>query len=405
MKVLYFDCFSGISGDMTLAALLDLGIDETEFRKELDKLGLTGYRLQIEKVQKSGIYGTDVTVIVENDVEERHLEDIELLIDRSGLKQNVKDFSKKVFREIARAEAKVHNKDINEIHFHEVGAIDSIVDIVGCAICIDLLGVDKVYSSVLHDGKGFVKCSHGIIPVPVPAVVEMLAGSNIPFRTIDVDTELITPTGMGLIKSLASGFGNMPMMTVEKTGYGMGKRETGRLNALRVVMGELMDEKDINDEANDGKEKELDRILILETNIDNMNPEILGYTLDQLMEAGALDVFYTPVYMKKNRPGVLLTVLGRVEDEDKLVDIIFSETSTIGVRKYTTLRYCMDREIQQVETGYGPVKVKVSYRDGIRKAAPEYEDCKEIARKNNIPLREVYNEVYGKMCNRFNINK
>ncbi|NSW89594.1 MAG: nickel pincer cofactor biosynthesis protein LarC [Firmicutes bacterium] len=396
MKVLFFDCFSGISGDMALGALLDLGINEKVFRRELEKLNLTGYRVEIEKKQKSGIYGTDVTVIVEDDEHDLYshtacnLTDIELLIDKSDLKQKVKDFSKKVFREIARAEAKVHNKGINEVHFHEVGAVDSIVDIVGTAICIDLLGVDKVFSSPLYDGKGFIECQHGIIPVPVPAVMEMLSGSNIPLITTDINTELVTPTGMGLIKCLALDFGNMPAMIIDRIGYGMGKREIGRLNALRVVLGDLLEEKFIEEKC------EMDEILILETNIDDISPEILGYTLEQLMNNGALDAYYIPVYMKKNRPGVLLTVLGKIEDEDKLIDIVFRETSTLGIRRSITRRYCMDREIRHIETQYGKIRVKIATKGESKKISPEYEDCKEIAKRNGIPLREVYNLVYSR---------
>ena len=299
MKVLYFDCFSGISGDMTLGALLDLGIDGELFKSELKKLNLSGYEIVIQKKSNNGIYGTDVQVLVDeynhgeshdhneshdhgyynynNDkhggqhdschgsqheefdehshehphehhhehqhehyhhdhIDHRNLKTIEEMIDNSSLRTRVKELSKKVFREIAKAEAKVHNKDINEIHFHEVGAVDSIIDIVGTAICIDLLGIGRVYSSPLHDGRGFVTCAHGIIPVPVPAVMEMLSGTNIPLVTEDVNTEMITPTGMGLIKCLASDFGNMPAMLIDRIGYGMGKKETGRLNALRVVM-------------------------------------------------------------------------------------------------------------------------------------------------------------------------
>lgn len=410
MKTLYFDCFSGISGDMSLGALLDLGIDEMVFRKELDKLNLEGYHMEIQKKAQKGIYGTNVTITIKNEdnkdnnkEHEHHLEshsghhgkhnhhsntarnlkDIEMLIDKSELKQKVKDFSKKVFREIARAEAKVHNKSIDEVHFHEVGAIDSIVDIVGTAICIDLLKIEKVFSSPLYDGTGFIECQHGIIPVPVPAVMEMLAGSNIQFVTTDIETELITPTGMGLIKCLTMDFGKMPAMVIDRIGYGMGKRETGKLNALRVVLGDLMEET-----------HETREILLLETNVDDTSPEILGYTLGKLINNGALDAYYIPVYMKKNRPGVLLTVLGNLEDEDKLVDTIFRETSTLGIRRSTTERYCLDREIHYIETEYGSVRVKVAQKGGLKKISPEYEDCKEIAERNGISLREVYNLVY-----------
>lgn len=411
MKVLYFDCFSGISGDMTLAALMDLGVDEQSFRRDLDKFKLEGYKLAISKSIKNGITGMDVNVILTNDEEEDHhdhsphednnvhnsdhdrghsldhharnLRDIEALIDESDISQGVKDFSKKVFREIATAEAKVHDKDIYEVHFHEVGAVDSIVDIVGTAICLDLLEVDRVYASKLHDGHGFIKCQHGTIPVPVPAVMEMLSGSGIPLIQTDINTELVTPTGMGIIKCLSLGFGSMPQMFIDRVGYGMGKRETGGFNALRLVLG-TMDEPDKDTP---------DEIVLLETNIDDMNGEALGYTMEQLFENGALDVFYTPIFMKKNRPAVMLTVIARIKDEEKLADMILRETTTLGIRRSSFKRYCMNREIIKVSTVFGDVRVKVASRNGFTKYAPEYEDCRNIARKTGKTFIEVYNVV------------
>jgi uncharacterized protein (TIGR00299 family) protein len=248
-----------------------------------------------------------------------------------------------------------------------------------------MLGVKKVVSSPLHDGKGFIECQHGIIPVPVPAVMEMLANSNIPLITEDVNTELVTPTGMGLIKCLCSEFGNMPAIIVDRIGYGFGKRETGRLNALRVTLGTLY-----------GEDRLLEEIAILETNIDNMNPEIMGYTLEKLILNGALDAFYTPVYMKKNRPAYMLTVLTNKENEQKLVDIILRETTTLGIRRSLTQRYCMDREIKSVSTEYGEVRVKIASDGDNIKLAPEYEDCREIAVKTGIPIMKVYDIVYEK---------
>lgn len=449
MKILYFDCFSGISGDMTIGALLDLGIDERMFRQELSKLNLDGYDLRINKKLNRGISGTDIDVVLAEDEadhghdhdhghgdnhhghdhshdghrhghedddhhhgenahhhgNERNLADIMAIIDGSSLSGRVKDFSRRVFTEIASAEAKVHGKPISEVHFHEVGAVDSIVDIAGAAIGLELLGVDRVYSSPLHDGSGFIECRHGIIPVPVPAVVEMLAGSGIPLITEDVGTELVTPTGMGIIKCLAESFGVRPAMTVERTGYGLGKRETGRLNALRVIMGELYEE----DSHNAGKAPQEDRakeaangggytghgdeIAVLETNIDDSSPEIMGYASEKLFENGALDVFYTPIYMKKNRPAYMLTVLARREDEEKLADIILAETSTLGIRKSVSDRYCMDRKTVNVTTPYGDARVKIALRGAMRKAAPEYEDCRRLAAANGVPISKIYETV------------
>ncbi len=243
MKALYFNCFSGISGDMTLGALLDLGIDQEHFVNELEKLDLNGYTIEIKKQIKKSIIGTDVDVILKEVPGQhytRNLYDIQKIIDDSELTDWVKAKSKDVFKEVARAEGKVHGKPIDQVHFHEVGAIDSIVDIVGSVICLELLGIKKIHVSKIHDGNGFIKCQHGIIPVPVPAVMEMLSGTNIPFVTEDVKTEMVTPTGMALVKCLGTSFGQIPEMTIEKVGYGYGKRETGRLNALRVVMGEVL---------------------------------------------------------------------------------------------------------------------------------------------------------------------
>jgi uncharacterized protein (TIGR00299 family) protein len=382
LKVLYFDCFSGISGDMALGALLDLGADDGELRRELDRLNISGYEIIIEKKQMNGIAGTDVQVIVHNDNSVRHLADIERIIDESDLKLSVKELSIKVFREIAYAEARVHNMPVDEVHFHEIGALDSIIDIVGTAICIDLLGVKKVFSSALHDGHGFTECRHGVIPVPVPAVMEMLKGTNIPLITEDIKAELVTPTGMGLIKCLASDFGSMPAMIIDRIGYGMGKRETGRLNALRAVIGTLPDGALMMEE-----------ISMLETNIDDMSPEILAFVSEKLIECGALDVYHTPVYMKKGRPAVMLTVICENSKERELAELIMRETSTLGVRTNTTKRYFMDRKTVEVDTGYGRARIKVATGEGCSKAAPEYEDCSRIARLTGIALSEVYNMV------------
>lgn len=417
MKILYFDCFSGISGDMTIGALLDLGIDTEKFRQELAGLNLSGYELHIERRLSRGIAGTDVNVILTQDHHEgdhqheddhqhghdhhhehhhheheqghehysrteRNLGQIMEIIDGSSLSQRVRDFCRKVFTEIAEAEGRVHGKPVDEVHFHEVGAVDSIVDIAGTAICLEMLGIDTVYASPLHDGNGFIECRHGIIPVPVPAVVEMLEGSGIPLISEDVSTELVTPTGMGIIKCLAEGFGSRPVMRIDKTGYGIGKRETGRLNALRVFMGELYEN------ASEG-----DEIVILETNIDDASPEIMGYTAERLFEKGALDVFYTPIYMKKNRPAFMLTVLARPADEEMLAGIILTETTTLGIRKSLSKRYCMEREIVNVATEYGEARVKIASRGAFRKAAPEYEDCRKLAGIHGIPISRIYETV------------
>lgn len=398
MRALYLDCFSGISGDMTVAALLDLGVDELLFRNEIEKLGLSGYTMKISKKSKSGILGTDFDVILEHEGHthhhegghhhhhhERNLFDITKMIDESSLHTAVKEMSKNIFNEIAKAEANVHGKPLEEVHFHEVGAIDSIIDIVGASICIHLLGVDIVYSSPLHDGQGFITCAHGDMPVPVPAVMEMLRNSSIPLIIENVNTELITPTGMGIIKTVAKSFGPMPVMDIEGIGYGMGKRETGRFNALRAVIGNITNK------------LTMDRITVLETNIDNLSPEIMGYTVDKLFEEGALDVYQIPIFMKKNRLGTMLGVICNEENERTLTEVILSETSSIGVRRNVASRYILEREQFVVDTAIGKARVKVSGKGSTKKVAPEYEDCKKIAVDQKMPLREVYAKIIDSM--------
>ena len=391
MKALYFDCFSGISGDMTLGALIDLGLDENLFRNDLSKLNLGGYDILIKKMTKNGIVGTDVKVVLHEKQDhahhghasgERNLAGIEKLISASDLPSTVKDFSLNVFREIAGAEARVHNKAIDDIHFHEIGAVDSIVDIVGVGIALGMLGIRKVFSSPVHDGHGFITCRHGLLPVPVPAVMEILTRSNIPYQCDDVNTELVTPTGIGLLKCLSPVFGTMPAMTIDRIGYGFGKRETGRFNALRIITGEVHE-----------KALPTEEIVELETNIDDMNPEILGFAIEKLFQNGALDVYATPIYMKKNRPAVMLTVLAGLENEESLRNILFTETSTLGIRRTLKQRYCLAREIVTVDTSYGPMRVKVAKSGDTKKAAPEYEDCKKAAEKHGVALLTIYNAV------------
>lgn len=384
MKVLYFDCFSGISGDMTAGALLDLGIDKKQFLAEFAKLKLKGLKLNIKKQNKNGISGTDFEVIAPASHGRSHGHartpaDIEKLLSKSRISKKAAVLAIKIFREIGRAEAKVHGKNINEIHFHEVGGLDSIADITSAAICLDLLGVEKVFSSEIHDGKGFIKCAHGMLPVPVPAVMEMLKSSGIPFVQEEINTELVTPTGMGIIKSISSGYGKMPAMKITGTGWGFGKRDTGRLNALRVVAGELTDAMPAGED-----------IIVLETNIDNMTPEMLGFAMEAIFSAGAVDVFFTSIYMKKNRPAVLLTALAAVNSEKAVVEAILKHTTTLGVRRHAGMRYCMDRKIKNVKTKYGLIRVKFAKLGNIEKFSPEFEDCRAAALKYGIAPGTVY---------------
>lgn len=399
-RILYFDCFSGISGDMTLGALLDLGIDPSFFKSELEKLCISGYHIEIKPTQQNAIKGTDVTVHLTQETKETHchhhehgdarnLYDITHLIYQSSIKPRAKELAVSIFTEIAKAEAKVHGNSIEEVHFHEVGAVDSIIDIVGTAICLEYLKIDRISCSIIQDGHGFIECQHGRLPVPVPAVSEMLAESNLTLVSGDIQGELVTPTGFGILKATASDCGSIPKMNVEKVGYGFGKKKTSEFNALRVFLGSTADTSTEPIDLNT-----LDStITIIETSLDDETGEILAYTMDCLFDAGALDVYYTPIYMKKNRPAFLLTVLCNNEDLQTMSDILFQETSTIGLRYRKTKRLILSRETAIVETPLGTVRVKQAQENQFVKCKPEFEDCIKLAKKHNLPLREVYNQL------------
>jgi len=452
MKVLYYDCFCGISGDMNLAALLDLGVPKEYLIEEISKLKLNSeYEIKIEKAVKHGITGTRVDVILKNQVHNhehvaekaldnhqhvhinndhhehdhshhenhnhsnnhehneehnhqhdenhshehnhshkennnhehhhRNLNDIENIINLSDLNDNVKRLSLHMFMKVAEAEAKVHGKTLYEVHFHEVGAIDSIVDMVGAAICIDYLKVDKIMASPVQVGGGFVKCAHGLMPVPAPATVEIL--KNIPINTGIVPFETTTPTGAAILAANVQEFTPKINFSIKKIAYGIGHRDLEIPNVLRVYLGE------------EQKNEEIEEQYILETNIDDMNPEIYGYVEEKLFEKGALDVFKTAIFMKKGRPGVKLSILINEQCEKDVLDIIFEETTSIGVRKYKVEKIMLNREFSKVKTKYGDVTIKKSYYKGkLAKYKPEYEDCKSIAKEKNIILDKVYKEVY-----------
>jgi len=381
MKILYFDCFSGISGDMALAALLDLGLPQEKLREELAKLGLANYSLHVFPGQRQGVkaLGLEVKVGLQKE-DHRHFSDIRALIEKSSLSPEIKKLSLAIFQRVAEAEAKIHNQNIEEVHFHEVGAVDSIVDIVGVAIGIDFFRPDKIFSSELPVGRGFVNCQHGRLPLPAPATVEILKGY--PLKGVSLEEELVTPTGAAIIATLSEGVSGLPNMKIEKIGYGLGQKDfPDRPNLLRLFWGEA------------GKVYLADRIFILEANIDDMNPEFYGYLMEILFAAGALDVSLSHLIMKKNRPGTLLRVIAQEQDLDKLIELILRESTTLGVRFYEAERKKLPREIIEVETKYGKVRVKVS---GDWHFQPEYEDCKRIALERGIPIQEVYKEVLKK---------
>ncbi|MDY6906552.1 MAG: nickel pincer cofactor biosynthesis protein LarC [Thermodesulfobacteriota bacterium] len=385
---LYFDCSSGISGDMTLGAFVDLGVPVDWLKEHLRPLLHDGFDITETAISRNGIAARKVDVA---DLEHhgghghgRTWRDIRTLISDSSLPDRVKTTALDAFTRLARAEAAVHGCDIEAVHFHEVGGVDAIVDITGSVLCMDYLGVQQVVASPLALGTGRVECRHGVLPVPAPATVEILQG--IPVYGGDVPHELVTPTGAAIIAALATRFGPMPLMTIEKTGYGAGTREIESLpNLLRIVAGQFADVHDVVERGS---------VLIVETSIDDMPPEIFGHVIERLFADGALDVYMTPVFMKKNRPGTLLTVLCDAHSRDMIASRIFMETTAIGVRYYRADRQILPRKPVTVSTPFGPVKAKhITLPDGRTRVTPEYDACRAIAAEKDIPIGEVYKAV------------
>jgi uncharacterized protein (TIGR00299 family) protein len=409
MKILYYDCFSGISGDMNLGALLDLGIDEKYLIEELKKLSLNGYEIKVSRGIRKGIEGTKVDVVLQEHThthnhtenegghshehmsnnhshhEHRNLKDIEKIIEDSDLSSEVKELSVKMFMKVAKAEAKVHGKPLYEVHFHEVGAVDSIVDIVGAAICICHLNVDKIMCSSIELGGGFVKCEHGIIPVPAPATVEILKG--IPVKLGAVPFETTTPTGAAILAACVNEFKDDNNFIVNRIGYGIGNRDTEIPNVLRVM---LVEENNLSSTSKVKSEKEE----MIECNIDDMNPELYDYIIDKLFVKGALDVYLTPIIMKKGRPSVKISVLCSSDKLELMKELLFRETTTFGVRSFKVDKTMLQRKFTKVNTSYGEVTVKEAYYKGEKiKSKLEYEECKKIAGNTGIAVREVYERL------------
>jgi uncharacterized protein (TIGR00299 family) protein len=434
MKTLYLDCFAGISGDMMVGTLIDLGVDPARLEQELRKLPVEGYRLEVKRVDKLGVQATKFQVIltgsqgdqpadaefqeVEPGAEaadqagqhthahdpHRPLAEILALIERSHLSPPVKKTATKIFTRLGEAEARVHNTSLAEVHFHEVGSVDALVDIVGSAIGLELLGVERVSASALHLGSGFVRCSHGLYPVPAPATANLVAG--VPVYSSAAKGELTTPTGAAIITSLAQQFGPLPPMVIDKVGYGAGTRDREFPNVLRGYLGEFVSTPPVpggvnravrtpfpeQHQAPEGQSGYHEgEATVIEANIDDMNPQLFEYLLERLLEAGALDVAMIPVQMKKSRPGTILHVLASPGSVDDLLTIIFSESTTIGARTYTVTKRMLQRETQTVETAWGPVRVKIARLGGrVTNIAPEYEDCRALARQHGIPVKDVY---------------
>jgi len=382
MTIAYFDCFSGISGDMTLGALVDGGLSIDSLRSELVKLNLPGYEIEVEMVKRSGIAATKVRVIIDNkEQKSRHLADILNIIDGSSLSDTIKRKSGMIFKRLGEAEARVHGTTTDKIHFHEVGAVDSIVDIVGSVIGLELLGISQIMTSAVNVGSGTVQTSHGLLPIPAPATADMLKG--IPFYESSTTLELTTPTGAAIISTLGASFGPLPTMRVDRIAYGAGDKDLpDRPNVLRLMIGEL------------AATYVEDTSIVIETNIDDMNPQVYDYVIEKLMQQGAQDVFLTPIIMKKGRPAILLSVLTDKSKADMILDTIFRETTSIGVRIQEVGRKKLGRELKEVDTIYGKIRVKISkHGDDILTATPEYEDCRKIAEEKQIPLKQVMEEA------------
>jgi hypothetical protein len=383
MKIISYDCFSGISGDMNLGAMIDLGVDSNFLVNELNKLNVKGWELIVEKDQRHGIAGTKVTVRqTSHEHAHRHLSDIERIIDDSSLDDRIKVLSKKIFMKIAVAEAKVHGISIDRVHFHEVGAIDSIVDVIGAAICFNTLGVDGVHVSAIELGGGFVNCDHGKLPVPAPATAEIIKG--MPVKQGGVGFEATTPTGAAILAALGTDFTPGLPIKIEKTGYGVGQKDNHDVpNLLRVFLGETADATARGHEA-----------LHLECNIDDMNPEFFDYIAEKLFKAGASDVFLYNIMMKKGRPGIVLNVICETGTAEVVKEIIFRESTSLGIRTFAFRKDTLVRKLEEIDTQYGKINIKRSFfKEKEVSVKPEYEDCRRIATEKGIPLKEVYNNI------------
>ena len=418
MRIAYLDCFSGISGDMFLGALVDAGVPAELFEKTVAALNI-GAKLEISGVNRSGISATKINVLVHGEKElprevyweqkghkhehdhghkhdpghsrasthapheHRGLREIKDIISRSAVGEGAKQMSVAIFQALGAAEARIHNTEIEKIHFHEVGAVDAMVDIVCAAVGAEALNIDEWVSSPLNVGGGTVKCAHGTFPVPAPATVELLKGA--PVYSSGLDFELVTPTGAAIVKTLASRFAAFPEMQIERIGYGAGTRDIqGHANVLRLTIGE----------TGAGVKASEETITVLEANLDDLNPQVFGYVMDRLREEGALDAFGMPVQMKKNRPGMLLTALCRPDDAAKLTQLIFAETTTLGVRRRDERRQVLERKWLTIATRWGDVRLKIASRNGtVTNYAPEYEDCRRIALEHRVPLKSVIEEA------------
>ncbi|MFH0995725.1 MAG: nickel pincer cofactor biosynthesis protein LarC [Pseudomonadota bacterium] len=385
MKIAYFDCFAGASGDMILGALVDAGLEPDLLNRELAKLHLDHFALSFKPAVKRGLAGCQAVVDIGTHIHHPHrgLQDIRSLIEASDLSRDIRQQSMAIFTRLAMAEARVHQTSVEAVHFHEVGAVDAIIDVVGAVSGLSLLGIESVYCSALHLGSGTVTCAHGILPVPAPATLELVKG--IPVYSTEIQGELLTPTGAAILTTLSKGFGPLPAITIEKSGYGAGMANPEIPNLLRVVIGNA---------AFDTNDCDTDQVAVLETAIDDMNPQIYDYVMQQALNLGALDIFLKPIQMKKNRPGILLSLMCRPDDLQLFSRFLLKETTSIGLRWRFENRIKAKREIREISTSLGTVRIKTAkIQDDIIHQSPEFDDCKEIAIKRNIPLKAVMAQV------------
>jgi pyridinium-3,5-bisthiocarboxylic acid mononucleotide nickel chelatase len=404
MKTLYFDCFAGASGNMILGALVALGVNERELVEQIKLLDVADFAIEFTTKDKSGISAVHAEVKTTPEHAHRHLHTIEKIINDSRLSEKVKSRATEIFTRLAEAEAKIHGIDVQKVHFHEVGAMDAIIDVVGACVGFELLGIEKFVCSKIHVGSGFVKMAHGKFPVPPPAVAELLRGA--PVYSTEIEGELMTPTGAAIIATVCDEFGVLPEMKIERAAYGAGTRDYKDFpNVLRLMMGEIEPPKRKNAERENEKiafginenqkpKTENRTLVLIETNLDDLSPQILGFVMERAFETGALDCWFTPIQMKKNRPATMISILCETEKREVLTEMLFRETSTLGVRAREVERICLPREFAKVETKYGEVEVKIAKLDGkIVNAKPEFDQLKKIAERENLPLREVEAEV------------
>ncbi|MBF0226566.1 MAG: nickel pincer cofactor biosynthesis protein LarC [Desulfobacterales bacterium] len=380
MQIAFFDCSAGASGDMIVGSLIDAGLEIDYLIKKIEKINLSGYKINAKKVLKKGISGTKLYVHIDKDhVHHRNISDIKNIILKSTLSDTVKENSLRIFYRLAEAESKIHQKSIDEIHFHEIGAIDSIIDIVAACIGIEELGIEKIYCSPFNVGSGILKCEHGLLPVPAPATIELLKGK--PIYSKGIFGEILTPTGAAILATLSSGFGEMPSMNLKAIGYGAGEKDFDVPNLLRLIIGETTLNK--NDYLSDV-------VGVIETNIDDMNPQIYDYLFHKVFEIGALDIFLSSLYMKKNRPGTLVTIICNPDIIKNVADLLLKETATLGLRWRLENRIKLKRHIKEIDTKFGKINIKIAEINGkILKAQPEYDDIKRISIKENIPMYEL----------------